>query len=140
MACASRRTSPCDVAPVHPQVDVWVLALPNGLAAPFVGAIDATAGPNDPATPLIIDLSADYRFDDSWTYGLPERAGARDLLRNARRISNPGCYATGAQLALMPLAPSTGEGVATLDVGSPPVIFGVSGSWVTNEEQFGEAS
>lgn len=47
--------------------DVVILALPNGKAAPFVAAIDA-------ATPqtLVIDLSADYRFDPAWYYGLPE--------------------------------------------------------------------
>ena len=38
--------------------DVVVLALPNGKAAPFVEAIDATR----PET-LVVDLSADYRFD-----------------------------------------------------------------------------
>jgi N-acetyl-gamma-glutamyl-phosphate reductase len=61
-------------------------------------------------------LSADYRFDPDWVYGLPERF--RDRIRTARHIANPGCYATGAQLGLIPLA---GHFV------SPPVIFGVSG-------------
>ncbi|MCF5974910.1 NAD(P)-binding domain-containing protein, partial [Xanthomonas perforans] len=47
--------------------DVVILALPNGMAEPFVAAIDAAA----PQT-LVIDLSADYRFDPAWYYGLPE--------------------------------------------------------------------
>ncbi|HJW46942.1 MAG TPA: N-acetyl-gamma-glutamyl-phosphate reductase, partial [Lysobacter sp.] len=46
-------------------VDALVLALPNGKAAPFVAAIDTKA----PDT-VAIDLSADYRFDDGWYYGL----------------------------------------------------------------------
>ncbi|MGB5292025.1 MAG: N-acetyl-gamma-glutamyl-phosphate reductase [Lysobacterales bacterium] len=95
---------------VHP-ADAWVLALPNGLAGEWVEAILA-AFPDA----VILDLSADYRFDSQWTYGLPERF--RDQLRDARLISNPGCYATGAQLGLLPLAE---------DLRSDPVIFGVSG-------------
>lgn len=92
-------------------VDALVLALPNGKAAPFAEAVDVAA----PGT-VVLDLSADYRFDDGWHYGLPElgRAGAR----GARRISNPGCYATAMQLALAPM----------LDLLVGPVqCFGVSG-------------
>jgi N-acetyl-gamma-glutamyl-phosphate reductase len=74
--------------------DAIVLAMPNGAAAPFVAAI--------PGGTVIVDLSADYRFDRSWTYGLPEIHG-REAIRSARRIANPGCYATAGQLALAPL-------------------------------------
>jgi N-acetyl-gamma-glutamyl-phosphate reductase len=91
--------------------DAAVLALPNGRAAPFVDALDASA----PQT-VIVDLSADYRFDAAWAYGQPERCG--DTVAGARRIANPGCYATGMQLALAPIAESL------LGV---PVAFGVSG-------------
>lgn len=92
-------------------VDAIVLALPNGKAAPFVQALDARA----PQT-LIIDLSADHRFDDSWYYGLPELTRAR--YAGQRRISNPGCYATAMQLAILPLAEM---------LAGPPQCFGVSG-------------
>ncbi len=92
-------------------VDAIVLALPNGKAAPFVQALDARA----PQT-LIIDLSADHRFDDSWYYGLPELTRAR--YAGQRRISNPGCYATAMQLAILPLAEL---------LAGPPQCFGVSG-------------
>ncbi len=94
----------------HP-ADAWVLALPNGLAGQWVEAILAEF-----PDAVILDLSADYRFDSHWTYGLPERY--RDQIRNARLISNPGCYATGAQLGLLPLVE---------DLRSDPLIFGVSG-------------
>ena len=68
------------------------------------------------ADPVIIDLSADYRFDPSWYYGLPELTRARHA--GQRRISNPGCYATAMQLAIAPM----------LDVLDGPVqCFGVSG-------------
>ncbi len=76
--------------------DALVLALPNGMAAEFVGAVDALS----PST-VVLDLSADYRFDEHWYYGLPELTRAR--APGAKRISNPGCYATAMQLALAPL-------------------------------------
>lgn len=92
-------------------VDLCFLALPNGLAAPYVAAIE-TAHPGT----AIVDVSADYRFTDDWVYGLPELG--REALRGAARISNPGCYATAMQLALAPLKEHF-DGV--------PNCFGVSG-------------
>ena len=91
--------------------DACVLALPNGAAAPYVEALDRQR----PDT-VIVDLGADYRFDSGWVYGQPERFA--DRIAGARRIANPGCYATGAQLALAPLLGWI--------VGAPAV-FGVSG-------------
>ncbi|CAI2163234.1 10070_t:CDS:2 [Funneliformis geosporum] len=95
------------------EVDCWVMALPNGVCAPFVQAVnEGQAGKS-----LIVDLSADYRFTDEWTYGLPE-LGYRNAITKATRISNPGCYATGSQLAIAPLVPFISES---------PTVFGVSG-------------
>lgn len=92
-------------------VDAIVLALPNGKAAEYVAAIDAAK-----ADPVVVDLSADYRFDESWHYGLPELT--RGKYAGQKRISNPGCYATAMQLAIAPL----------LDrLAGPPQCFGVSG-------------
>ncbi|MFC0152984.1 N-acetyl-gamma-glutamyl-phosphate reductase [Xanthomonas dyei] len=91
--------------------DVVILALPNGKAEPFVAAIDARL----PQT-LLIDLSADYRFDPAWYYGLPELT--RGKYAGQRRISNPGCYATAMQLAITPLLDQ---------LAGPPQCFGVSG-------------
>jgi N-acetyl-gamma-glutamyl-phosphate reductase/acetylglutamate kinase len=48
------------------EVDAWVMALPNGVCKPFVDAIDSAKGNG-----VIVDLSADYRFEQDWTYGLP---------------------------------------------------------------------
>ena len=93
------------------RADVVILALPNGKAAPHVAAIDATA----PDT-LVVDLSADFRFDRTWYYGLPELT--RDRWRGERRISNPGCYATAIELTVAPLKDL---------LAAPPVCFGVSG-------------
>ena len=93
------------------QADAVVLALPNGHAGRAVAAFDAGG-----AAPVIVDLSADYRFDEAWHYGLPELTRAAG--QGARRISNPGCYATAMQLAIAPM----------LDVLDGAVqCFGVSG-------------
>lgn len=93
------------------QADVVVLALPNGKAAELVAAIDAQSPQS-----LIVDLSADHRFDAAWFYGLPELN--RDRAGGQRRISNPGCYATAMQLAIAPLLNR---------LAGPPQCFGVSG-------------
>jgi N-acetyl-gamma-glutamyl-phosphate reductase/acetylglutamate kinase len=95
------------------EVDCWVMALPNGVCKPFVDAINES-GKSDA---VIVDLSADYRFDDTWTYGLPETVDRRKLA-DAKRIANPGCYATAAQLGIAPLLEF---------VGGQPTVFGVSG-------------
>ena len=101
--------SPSEVAAT--KLDAYVLALPNGTSGAYVEAI-ARARPDA----VIVDLSADHRFDAGWVYGQPERK--RQLLAGAKRIANPGCYATAMQLALAPLVPLL-EG--------PANVFGVSG-------------
>lgn len=109
-------------APEHDELsrfgaDAIVLALPNGKAAVCVAALEAArdSGSAD-VIPVIIDLSADYRFDEGWYYGLAELT--RERYVGQRRISNPGCYATAMQLAIAPMR----------DVLSGPVqCFGVSG-------------
>lgn len=106
----------CYSAPDHadlPQLgaNVVVLALPNGKAAVCVEAFDKAG-----VDPVIVDLSADYRFDEHWYYGLPELS--REKWRGERRISNPGCYATAMQLSIAPLKDL---------LAAPPVCFGVSG-------------
>lgn len=93
------------------RADVVVLALPNGKSDEIVAGIDATA----PDT-LVVDLSADHRFDPAWYYGLPEIT--RSNYAGQKRISNPGCYATAMQLTIWPML----EYLA-----GPPQCFGVSG-------------
>jgi len=106
-----RYSSPAHEALPSLGADAVVLALPNGKAAACVAAFDAAA-----ADPVIVDLSADYRFDDDWYYGLPELT--RTCYLGERRISNPGCYATAMQLAIAPM----------LDLlAGPAQCFGVSG-------------
>lgn len=99
-------------------VDAWVLALPNGVCTPFVNQINQDVKAGDSTEKVLVDLSADYRFDSTWTYGLPEFNRAN--IKGANRIANPGCYATGAQVSIRPLLPF-------LDPHSAPTVFGVSG-------------
>ncbi|EKD14570.1 acetylglutamate kinase [Drepanopeziza brunnea f. sp. 'multigermtubi' MB_m1] len=96
------------------EVDCWVMALPNGVCKPFVDAVNEGKGPQNS---VIVDLSADYRFDSKWTYGLPELVN-RSEISKATRIANPGCYATAAQIGIAPLVPF---------LGGQPTVFGVSG-------------
>ncbi|HEY0197612.1 MAG TPA: N-acetyl-gamma-glutamyl-phosphate reductase [Rhodanobacter sp.] len=103
-------------APAHAELpklgaDVVILALPNGKAAECVAAFDEAG-----VDPLIVDLSADFRFDERWYYGLPELT--RDTWHGQKRISNPGCYATAMQLSIAPVKDL---------LAAPPVCFGVSG-------------
>ena len=101
------------------EIDCWVMAMPNGVCKPFVDAVDAANQHQDGGSGnVIIDLSADYRFDPAWTYGLPELIN-RSTIARAKRISNPGCYATAAQIGIAPLVPHIGAG--------QPTVFGVSG-------------
>ncbi|GEQ71913.1 hypothetical protein JCM33374_g5599 [Metschnikowia sp. JCM 33374] len=97
------------------EIDVWVMALPNGVCKPFVDTIESVEGSQS----KIIDLSADYRFDTTgqWVYGLPELVD-RKTIAGAKKISNPGCYATAAQVAIAPLKEY---------ITGTPTVFGVSG-------------
>lgn len=91
--------------------DAVILALPNGKAQAYADAVAAAR----PET-VLVDLSADYRFEPSWYYGLPELT--RGAYAGQKHISNPGCYATAMQLAIAPLLDQ---------LAGPPQCFGVSG-------------
>jgi N-acetyl-gamma-glutamyl-phosphate reductase len=78
-------------APLPHLIEVVFLAVPHGSAARIAERMgDRT----------VVDLSRDHR--DSWTYGITE--WAREQIRGSKRVANPGCFATGALLALAPLA------------------------------------
>ena len=82
-------------------VDVIFLCLGHGESAKFLESNDI------PANVRIIDLSQDFRLGESvkgrtFVYGLPE--WQRNEIKKASNIANPGCFATGIQLGLLPLA------------------------------------
>ena len=80
---------------VNTDLDVVFLALPHGEAKGFLERhryADKT---------VIIDLSTDFRDEsEGFVYGLPEVNKSRII--NAKKIANPGCFATAIQLALAP--------------------------------------
>jgi N-acetyl-gamma-glutamyl-phosphate reductase len=96
--------------------DITVLCLPDAAAKELVAAI----GDSDT---VVIDASTAHRVADGWTYGFPELAkDQRQKLLDSNRISNPGCYPTGAIAILRPLIDA---GLVRAD--STPAVFGVSG-------------
>jgi N-acetyl-gamma-glutamyl-phosphate reductase len=83
-------------ARVVAEVDAIFLCMGHGKSS---GWMQSHRPPRDT---LVVDLSTDYRLDENWLYGLPEIN--REATLGARRIANPGCFATAIQLALLPLA------------------------------------
>ena len=81
------------------QVDLLFLCSGHGKSLEYMAQVII------PPQVKVIDLSHDFRLkraDNSFVYGLPELN--RKEIQAASRIANPGCFATGIQLALLPLA------------------------------------
>ncbi|MCQ9353165.1 N-acetyl-gamma-glutamyl-phosphate reductase [Corynebacterium sp. 153RC1] len=110
--------------------DVVFLALPHGHSAEIATQLGEDA--------VIIDCAADFRlrseqdwdayyggtYAGHWPYGLPEVAHNREELRGSKRVAVPGCFPTGATLAM---APSFAAGLVEQDVNIVS-ITGVSGA------------
>lgn len=78
-------------------VDLVILCLPDDAAREAVALI------TNPAV-KVIDASTAHRVAKGWTFGFPESApGQREAIKAAPRVSNPGCYSTGAIALLAPL-------------------------------------
>jgi N-acetyl-gamma-glutamyl-phosphate reductase len=82
------------------EVDLVVLCLPDAGARESVALADSLGD----AAPRIVDASTAHRTAPDWVYGFPELApGQPERIAAARRVSVPGCYATGAIALLRPL-------------------------------------
>ncbi len=96
--------------------DIAVLCLPDSAVKELMAALGD-------ADVCVIDASTAHRIADGWTFGFPELDTAqRRKLLASRRISNPGCYSTGAIALLHPLVEA---GIVRAD--ATPTVFGVSG-------------
>lgn len=111
-----------------------VCAMPSGQSGAYISSLLSS---DTPSTLKIVDLSGDFRLRDSAThskhypevefmaeirqqcvFGLPELGV--DTIRSARLITNPGCLATAAVLALAP--------IRDLTLAAPAVIDGKTGT------------
>ena len=81
-------------------VDLVILCLPDDAAKETVALIDGMGN----HAPKVLDASTAHRVAPDWTYGFPELAPDQAAkIRQARKVSNPGCYPTGGVALLRPL-------------------------------------
>ena len=102
-----RRFEAFDLAKVN-MCDLVFLALPHGESAALISQLDPDL--------KVVDLGADFRLTSAdkwaqyyggthagtWTYGLPELPGKREVIAKSTKVANPGCYATSISLAIAP--------------------------------------
>ena len=95
-----RRKDPMAKMALMREVDLVILCLPDAASRETVRLVDEIGS----GAPKILDASTAYRVAPNWVYGFPELdRGQPEQISSARRVSNPGCYATGAIALLHPL-------------------------------------
>jgi N-acetyl-gamma-glutamyl-phosphate reductase len=101
------------------EVDLVILCLPDAAAKETVAVVDSMGN----AAPKVLDASTAHRVAPGWVYGFPEMtADQAEKIRSAAKVSNPGCYPTGAVALIRPLVDA---GIMPADY--PVTINAVSG-------------
>jgi N-acetyl-gamma-glutamyl-phosphate reductase len=97
---AEARKDPAAKRRLYAEVDVVIICLPDEAAKEAAQLIESMGDHG----PRVIDASSAHRVAPGWTYGFPELiAGQGEAVARARKVTNPGCHATGAIALLRPL-------------------------------------
>ena len=95
-----KRKDPAARKALMTEVDVVILCLPDDAAKETVSLADELGA----KAPRLLDASTAHRVAADWTYGFAEMTAEQaGLIRKAQRVTNPGCYPTGAIALLRPL-------------------------------------
>ncbi|CAK7192979.1 N-acetyl-gamma-glutamyl-phosphate reductase [Commensalibacter sp. Nvir] len=83
------------------QVDLVVLCLPDEASKEIVSALHENLNNQ---VPLILDASTAFRTNPEWVYGFAElNKDQKEKIAKAKKVANPGCYASGSIAILFPL-------------------------------------
>lgn len=92
-----KRKDPSERTRLLNLADIAFLCLPDAAAKESVSMVSNSKT-------CIIDASTAHRVEQGWTYGMPELSkNQRKSIESSHRVSVPGCYATGFNLAMYPL-------------------------------------
>lgn len=111
-----KRKDPAERKKLIHQADLVFLCLPDAAAIEAVALAEGSQA-------RIIDASTAHRTAAGWAYGYPELSDThREAIRNAKRVANPGCHATGFLTSVYPL---TAQGILPVDY--PLTAFSLTG-------------